>query len=102
MIRKFNPDEIEVFLFPASGLFTIGSSSGALSITSAPNFDILQVPYYLLEVTASDNGGLAGFCQSTVTVGVTVNNKNDNAPGDFFCKFKKIPIECSSSTVPTF
>ncbi|XP_063726758.1 protocadherin Fat 4-like isoform X3 [Symsagittifera roscoffensis] len=63
-----------------SGLFTIGSSSGALSITSAPNFDILQVPYYLLEVTASDNGGLAGFCQSTVTVGVTVNNKNDNAP----------------------
>ena len=70
-------------------MFTIGSSSGVLALSSAPDYDILSVPYYMLVVTASDNDCLAGFCKTTVTVGVTVNAKNDNPPGSisFFLYF---------------
>ena len=69
------------FWFTASGLFTIGASTGVLAISTAPDYDIMEDPSYVIVVAATDNSGVAGFCQTTVTVGVAVNPKNDNTPG---------------------
>ena len=80
-----DPDASEVLTYSKTGgadqgLFTLGSGTGVLAFTSAPDFDLPSDANtdndYVVEVTVTDLDGNT----DVQTITVTIDDDNDNAP----------------------